>query len=209
MKKNTPNFSCFQSLQNARKNYFIGYFILFICLGISVNACKNDSIKKLANIEKQELAKGIRNDSLFMGLYLGMPKQDFFNHCWQMNKKGLFTDGSGQTVVYQLGKLYSDYPIQINFFPRFENDKISELPILFTYKTLDPYNPKMHTAKLMEEVKKLMEKWYGNGFFITPLSFSSSGKGYAKVTGNRRILIFVEKDFEVMVVISDLTAAID
>lgn len=165
-------------------------------------ACRNIGEKSLVAVEQQELAKGIRQDSLFMGLYLGMTRQDFLNHCWQMNKQNLFTEGNNKTVVYQMGKLYSDYPIQINFYPRFKEEKISQLPVLFTYKTSDPYNPNMQTEKLLVEVRKEMGKWYGE-FFLTDMP--TGGKGYAQVNGNRRILILVERDFEVMVIFTDLT----
>ena len=177
--------------------------LLFLGLILLSTACRNKDQKNLVYVEQQELSKGIRNDSLFMGLYLGMSRTDFLNHCWQMNKQNLFTEGNNKTVVYQMGKLYSDYPIQINFYPRFKEEQISQLPVLFTYKTLDPYNPNMHTEKLLAEVRKQMEKWYGGEFFLTDMP--TGGKGYAQVNGNRRILILVERDFEVMVIFTDLT----
>ncbi len=48
---------------------------------------------------KHELAKGVRYDSLFLGLYLGMPEKDFYIHCWELNKKGLIRQGSNNTTV--------------------------------------------------------------------------------------------------------------
>ena len=36
-----------------------------------------------------ELASGVRYDSLFMGIYLGMSEQDFYTHCWMLNREGL------------------------------------------------------------------------------------------------------------------------
>lgn len=181
----------------------INLLLLFLGLTLFSAACRNKNQKNLVYIEQQELSKGIRNDSLFMGLYLGMTRMDFLNHCWNMNKQNLFTEGGNKTVVYQIGKLYSDYSIQMNFYPRFKDDKIIQLPVQFTYKVLDPYNPNMKTEKLLAEVRMLMEKWFGGKFFLTDMP--TGGKGYAQVNGNRRILILVEREFEVMVIFTDLT----
>lgn len=180
------------------------FIFLFLGFTILTVACRNKAEKTLADIEKQELATGIRHDSLFMGLTLGMPKQAFFDFCWAMNKKGVFTEGADKTVEYVFGKKDFTYPLQMNFYPQFLYDKIKEMPIKFTYKGIDLSYPNGQTEKLLVDVKELMEEWYGDGFFITTLPIG--GKGYAKVSGNRRVLIFSEKEFEVMVVITDLTA---
>lgn len=178
-------------------------FFFFAILLIS-NGCRNANKKDLAAIEKQELATGIRHDSIFMGIYLSMKKQDFFDYCWGMNKKGLFTEGVDMTVEHQLAKKDFFYPLQMNFYPKFKDDKIRELPINFTYKGIDLSFPNGQTEKLLNDVKKLVEEWYGSGFFVTTLP--DNIKGYAKVSGNRRVVIFSEKEFEVMVVVTDLAA---
>lgn len=179
--------------------FFIG--LLFISI-----ACGNSHSKDLATIEKQELATGIRHDSLFMGLTLGMTKQEFFDFCWAMNKKGVFTEGADKTVEYDFGKKNFSFPLQMNFYPQFLYDKIKEMPIKFTYKGIDLSYPNGQTEKLLEDVKKLMEEWYGEGFFVVPLPNLEKGQNaYAKVSGNRRVLIFSQKEYEVMVVVTDLT----
>ena len=67
--------------------------------------CSNDNFKMYKDLEKTELASGKRNDSLFMGIYLGMPSKDFYVHCWQLNNEGLFTDGATNTsVLYHFKK---------------------------------------------------------------------------------------------------------
>jgi hypothetical protein len=179
----------------------ITQILLFVGLILLSANCGNRP-KDLASIEKQELASGIRNDSIFLGIHLGMPKQGFFDYCWGMNKKGQFTEGEGMTVEHDLGKRNFAYPIQMNFYPKFKNDKVNELPIKFTYKGIDISYPNGQTEKLLKDVKKLAEVWYGEGFFITTLP--DGVKSYAKVSGNRKVLIFSEKEYEVMVVVTDL-----
>ena len=92
----------------------------------------------------------------------------------------------------------------MNFYPQFKYDKVSEMPIKFTYKGIDLSYDNGQTEKLLIDVKNLIGEWYGEGFFVTPLP--TGGKGYAKVSGNRRVIIFSEKEYEVMVVVTDLTA---
>ncbi len=176
--------------------YFLGLLLL-------IGACKNIEKKDLAVVEKQELAKGIRQDSLFQGLFFGMPEVGFFNHCREVNKKGLFNEGASNTVEYQLGKQDFFYEMQMNFFPQFKNGKINELSAKFTYKDIDLTFSNGQTEKLLKDVKSLMKKWYGDNFFLTPLP---NGKNaYVQVSGNRRILIKVEKEYEVRVIFTDLT----
>ena len=68
---------------------------------------------------KHELASGVRCDSLFMGLYLGMPEKEFYTHCWQLNKKGLIRQGESNTTVLYNTKDELKYPGTMNFYPRF------------------------------------------------------------------------------------------
>ena len=68
---------------------------------------------------KHELAKGVRYDSLFLGLYLGMPEKDFYIHCWELNKKGLIRQGSNNTTVEYRMEDELKYPGIMNFYPSF------------------------------------------------------------------------------------------
>ena len=61
----------------------------------------------------------------------------------------------------------------------------------------------MKTDKLLKDVSQLMAKWYGDGFFAATLS--TGFKGFAQVSGNRRITISAEKDDEILILFTDLT----
>ena len=133
-----------------------------------------------------------------------MTTEAFADTCRARHAEGLFDEGGNRMVEYELTHNELKFPAKISFFPLFKQNKISEVPINFKYSNLEIWNAAMKTDKLLVDVKKLMEKWYGDGFFITDLP--TGVKGYAKVSGNRRIMIFAEKEFEVMVVFTDLTA---
>ena len=89
--------------------------LLLIAALISFSACSGLGSGEYDRLVKKELAKGTRSDSLFMGIYLGMPSQAFYAHCWDLNKKRVFTNGRHHTsVLYKRGKdLKNNY--HINF----------------------------------------------------------------------------------------------
>jgi hypothetical protein len=182
-------------------------YILFlgIVLSLCLSSCQKAEQKSLEAVEKQELAKGIRNNTLFLGLTFGMTPKEFFAVCWDMNKKGTLREAAGNmAAAYQLDKGEMNYPAEMTFYPKYTDDKISEMPIRFHYKGWAPWNEDLQSNKLILDVKKLMEKWYGSGgYFISPLP--TGGKGIVKVDGNRRIVITIDSESEVLVMLSDLT----
>ena len=185
------------------KSLILIFFIGFVLL---INACQKTEKRSLAEVEKQELAKGIRSDSLFLGLYLGMTAKEFYAVCWDLNKKGILREAAGNTAAaYQLNRGELNYEAEMDFYPTYKNDKINEMPVRFHYKAWAPWNEHLQSNKLILEVQKLMEKWYGGGFFVTPLP--KGGKGIVKVDGNKRITITLvtESESEVLVTFTDLT----
>jgi hypothetical protein len=181
----------------------ITHFLFFFGLILLSTHCKNTEKKDLATIQKEELARGTRNDDLFQGLRFGMTTDEFFAHCWKKNKEKVFAQAGNMKVDYDLTQGECHLPVKINFFPEFSQEKIYEITASCTYINTDYFNPEMKTDKLLVDIKKLMDKWYGDHFFLTPMP--SGRNGYAYVSGNRQILIKVDKENEVKVVFTDLT----
>src|SRR5689334_17441295 len=110
---------------------YSNWMLFVICL-ISVFACNSDD-RKYDQLVKDELSRGVRKDSLFEGIKLGMTSKEFYAHCWEMNKKGLFFAGPGNmTVLYKLDKELK-YPASMNFYPDFWQGKIYKMRVLFGY----------------------------------------------------------------------------
>ena len=100
--------------RNGLINYLLAFFLSVI---VAVSSCSGLTVTIITSVVKKELAKGTRSDSLFMGIYLGMPSKAFYAHCWDLNKKGVFTNGSNNTsVLYKPGKDLK-YPVFHEFFP--------------------------------------------------------------------------------------------
>ncbi len=149
----------------------------------------------------RELAKGIRVDSLFMGIRLGMTQKEFFAYCWEMNKQGIFTDGPGNmSVEYEIKEL--KYLAFMHFYPDFYENKIYKMPVKFSYKGWAPWNKQLFADSLQLDVLRLYKKWYGDGFI--KITNPDKGDLYVKVDGNRRIIISRYDDLHVMVMYADL-----
>ena len=169
------------------------YIVWMSILVISVS-CNPHSEHLYYELEKKELASGVRYDSLFKGLYLGMPHEDFRDYCLEMHKAREFREGglkSGSWVEWKLPDELS-YPAFINFYPEFKNDVISEMRAGIYYDNTLVFtkeNP-FHQDSLLHDVLHLMDQWYGPGF-IKVESPDKKGKDvYVKINGNRRITVF-------------------
>ena len=152
---------------------------------------------------KKELASGVRYDSLFLGLYFGMPEKDFYGHCWKLNQKGLIRQGETNTTAELQLKDELKYEATMDFYPKFNQGKIAEMPVSFRYKGWAPWNKKLSSDNLMKAVLKWYGKIYGEGFI--EVKHPVHGTAYVKVNGNRRITILKEDDLHVWAIFTDLT----
>ncbi len=168
---------------------------------LAIEGCKNTS--EYSAMEARELASDLRSDSLFFGMYLGMPTKDFYTHCWELNKKGLVRQGASNTSVHYEIPDFKE-PAGMDFYPRFHDDKIIEMPLTFTYKAWSPWNKSLFADSLKLEVLDLMKEWYGDGFIEVKDPRSLSGSAWVKLDDNRRISIYNLNDSKVQVDITDL-----
>lgn len=152
---------------------------------------------------KHELATGLRYDSLFLDLYLGMPEKEFYMHCWTLNQQGLIRQGSNNTTVEYQMRNELKYPGMMNFYPSFVDSKIAEMPVKFTYAGWAPWNQSLSSDSLQIDVMKWITKKYGNRFL--KVDHPSRGSAYIKIEGNRRITVFKENDINVWVVFTDMS----
>jgi hypothetical protein len=155
-------------------------------------ACRRDKgVTQYNRLVESELASGKRTDSVFFGIYFGMTGKEFFVHCWNLNKKGLFTDGNSNTaVLYKLKNNELKFPASMNFYPEFNAGKINRMLATFAYDSWAPWNKETFSDKLLPDVLNLYKKWYPHGNpFIEMEDKEKMRKIYIKVDGNRRIII--------------------
>jgi len=160
-------------------------FLLITVLLISSVSCKSEYEK----MESSELGSGKVVNEIFLGLELGMSKKAFYETCWDLNKKGILSNGPSELSVEYDAKMPSGNPAKMRFYPKWEDEKIYMMPVEFTYEGWAPWNEDLDAKNLREDVVKLFEEWYGPGF-IEVTSEDKSQIVYVKVDGNRRIRIF-------------------
>ena len=181
--------------------------ILFSILLLSavIAGCNRSGIDEYNYLKSKELSSGKRVDSLFFGIYFGMTSKQFFSHCWEMNKKGVFTDGQNNTaVLYKLNHNELEHDASMNFYPDFRDNKIYKMQVSFQYNAWAPWNKQLFADTLMNDVVKLYSKWYSGGNPFIKIDDEKKGSIYVKVDGNRRITIGRYDDMQVKVDYTDL-----
>ncbi len=153
---------------------------------------------------KKELASGVRYDSLFMGIYLGMSEKDFYTHCWKLNREGVIRQSMSNTSVEFDPGSKLRHPASMEFYPKFVDDKIVEMPVKFYYVGWAPWNKELSSARLAEDIRRWYEDVYGKGFIT--VTHPVRGKAFTKIDGNRRITIYQEDDLYAWAVFTDMTA---
>ena len=179
--------------------------LFFLITGLI--ACQQSGVDQYSSLVKKELSGNKKVNDIFFGISLGMSSKDFYVHCWNMNKKGVFRDGAGNTsVLYELGKNELKHEAEMNFYPEFKDGKIYKLWAKFRYKGWVPWNKELGSDKLFPQVVDLYQKWYPGGNSFITVSDAKRGTMKVKVDGNRQIVIGIFDDTDVKVEYTDLSA---
>jgi hypothetical protein len=173
-------------------------------LGVFFSGCIQSDYTKLV---KSELAKGIRQDSLLLGINFGDTRNDFYVKCLYLNKQQLVREGPGNSSVQYLfnDSLVHTKPAEIKllFMPTFDkNETIAEMNMEFSYLAWAPWNREYQSDSLKVKVMELLMHWYKGNDFVTATIKESEVP--AKVDGNRRILVFIHDQQRVVVKVQDI-----
>lgn len=153
---------------------------------------------------KQELAKGVRHDSVLLGIRLGDSQKAFREKCFELNRKHMVTEGQGFWVQYLSADSLPITPkVKLLFFPTFDEKEIlAGLDLRITYVGWAPWNQRLQSDSLVENIKPLLMKLYGGNEFVTA---HVKGRDIpVKLDGNRRIMIYNSPPDYVVVRIQDI-----
>lgn len=167
-------------------NKCINYVVGLMLLVFTIVACDNRS--EYEKLVEREMSKGIRADSLFLGIELGMTRKDFFVHCWKLNKQYMLDNGPGNlTAQYTIDDELS-LPTYMRFYPNFIDNKIYEMPVEFTYTSWSPWAKETSGDSLLPDVLRMYERWYGNEF----IKMEQDGKkdSWVMIEANRRLIVY-------------------
>ncbi len=144
-----------------------------------------------------------KSDSLFLGLYLGMPQKDFFDHCTELNRQQKITQGPGGTtsVEHKILDTYGSH-VSMRFYPTFIEKKIYEMPVTYTYESWAPWNKEYSSIALFPKILETYKSIYGDDFKVVNDPYQ--GKIYYKMDGKRRINLFIKDDQFVQAIFTDM-----
>ena len=148
--------------------------------------------REYKRLEKKELAKEQRQDSLFLGIHFGMSNQEFRDYCYAMNLNGIFKQGGLKNLIWVECKLPNqlDYPGAINFYPEFTHDTITGMNAAIYYEDATFRDGVFESDSLLLDVLELANDWYGGKYFKIKSPFFYKDDVYVKINANRRITIY-------------------
>jgi hypothetical protein len=146
---------------------------------------------------------------MILGMSFGDTKQSFFDQCWQLNNKGLVTQGpNNQSVQYLLSSNDEDQnltAINMLFYGDFnENNIMTGIDLEFSYKAWAPWNEDLTSKQLLPAIKDTLMNWFPGNTFIPVKSSNLNKETHVKVDGNRQIVVYVKDRKDVSVKIEDL-----
>ncbi len=166
-----------------------------LCLTVFLVSCDGRKFSISSSDEK-------KLDSLFLGISMGMDKKAFYDYCWEKNREKIFRHGpTNQSVEYTLATELNS-PVSMQFYPSFYEEKIYEMPVLYSYEAWAPWNKELSSDTLLLKLLPVYKKWYGDDF--KTLQHPAQGTVYYQMNGRRRINLFIRDDQFVQAVFTDL-----
>ena len=177
---------------------------LFLAIGITFAACESEYSRTV----KRELQTGVIHEDLILGLKIGQTQKEFYDHCWQLNKQKIISQGSGNKFAKKLILLDSTAQnqdkVEMLFYGIFDEEKVMHgMHMKFSYVKWAPWNEAYQSTVLVEKLQeKYMKQYQGNPFI--EITIKGDVKAYVKVDGNREILLYPNTTKDVTVKIGDL-----
>lgn len=182
------------------------FFILIITtITLSLISCKSDYTKAV----ERGLGSGLVQDSLIFGMRMGQTKKDFYSVCWDLNKQQLISEGPGNLTAKYTDPEDSTRDASLRkemyFYGIFdEQDTMRGMGMTYHYIAWSPWNRNLFSDSLLEDLKQQYIRDYpGNAFVSIDIDLPEY-QAFAKVDGNRQILMYQKDKRQVVVKIEDL-----
>jgi len=178
------------------------FFLLSI--GLFFIACESEYSRTVKN----ELKTEVVHEDLILGLKIGQTQKEFYDHCWQLNKEKIVHQGPGNRFARHYLLLDStaqdSKKVDMLFYGIFDEEKVMHgMHMIMSYVGWSPWAKEYQANILLEELKKKYLREYAGNPFIE-ITIDEDIKAYAKVDGNRQIVLYPSSDKDVTVKIQDL-----
>jgi hypothetical protein len=181
-------------------------FVLIIAtITFGLSSCKSDYTRAV----EQGLDSGLVQDSLIFGMRMGQTKKDFYSVCWDLNKQELISEGPGNLTAKYTDPEDSTKDRSLRkemyFYAIFdEQDTMRGMDMTYHYIAWSPWNRNLFSDFLLEDLKRQYIRDYpGNAYVSIDLDLQEY-QAFAKVDGNRQILMYPKDKRQVVVKIEDL-----
>ncbi len=185
-------------------NLVVKQFVFLLLLCFVLSSCESEYSK----VVKRELKSGVIHDDLIFGMKLGETLKDFYSVCWDLNKQKIISQGSGNKFAkytMQMDSMVENSDkVEMLFYGIFDQNKVMHgMHMKMSYLKWAPWNEQYHAEALIEKLKKKYMREYDGNPFIE-IDIDEKQKAFAKVDGNRQILMYRTSDKDVTVKIQDL-----
>lgn len=165
----------------------------------AINNCSQEP--DFDELVRQGTNSGIENNELFLRYELGMTRDDFFAVSWEMNKEEII---SGLVKIeYEFDELKST--ALKSFYPEFNNDRISKMPVYIHYTSWAPWNRDLSSDSLVVDLKEYYENNH-KAHFKDVYVPSIEKNALVSVRGNQAILIYPISDMVARLEFMDLNS---
>ena len=181
--------------------YFVLIIITIVFLGCNLASPYGDLINR-------ELKSGKQINDLIMGFKFGMSKDQYYDICTKLNKSKVITSGgrnfSPERILFP--KNSQGKKIKMSFFGTFDDQRIlNGFDIRFNYLGWSSWNKEYQSSVLIEEIKDSILNWFPGNHFLNVEFKEIKKETFAKVDGNRRIVLYTLDSKDVALKIDNLT----
>lgn len=181
------------------KKKFIYTTISTLFIVFALTNCSQES--DFDEMVKEGINSGIENNELFLRYELGMTRDDFFAVSWEMNSEEII---SGLVKIeYEFDEL--ENKAMMRFYPEFNNDRISKMPVDVNYVAWAPWNQDLSADSLVVDLKNYYEANNGADFKNVYVP-SIEKNALVSVKGNQSIIIYPLTDMVARLEFTDLSS---
>ena len=167
------------------------FYWWFLPVLLVVWGCKTEYTKAV----EEGLSSGVVHDSLVFGMRMGMTKSDFYNSCWLLNKQKLISEGPGNLSAKYIepDSILTDKVLRkmMLFYGVFDDkDTMRGMTFTYSYTAWAPWIKKCQSDSLMVDLMDFYRKNYPGNDFIAIDIEDKKVKAYAKIDGNRQIVVY-------------------
>ncbi|NRB52615.1 MAG: hypothetical protein HRU41_33445 [Saprospiraceae bacterium] len=188
-------------------SYLLTSRLLWIMLAVvSLSACKSEYEQRV----EKELASGVTQDSLILGLRMGLSKQEYFDACWELNRQQQINSGTGDASAHYITDRDSNglntlRSKDVLFFGVFDEEDIMRgMQMTYSFVAWAPWNRNMQSDSLLLHLRdEFLLDYPGNDFIELKLK-EAENPALVKIDGNRQILMYAKGKKDVVVKIEDL-----